>query len=320
MTVAACLILYSFVVAVLAQPLLVRLTHGGVAPGLGVAAWMAAIGSIALSWATAAALVVVELVRNGGRPARSLLGSCFASLHAVVSGRVGLVLQMTLLLLTVLAVLAFSVVVWRLGGRLRRMRSKTHGHAKMTRMVGHHVAGVDAVVLEASQPAAYCVAGRPSAIVVTTAALGALDRRQLDAVLAHERAHLTGRHLQILAVIRGLAASLPRISLFTVAEAEIARLLEMCADDRAARAHGSRTVLSGLIALSATSPLPSGAIGATGIAVLDRAERLASPASATDRTRVRTSLAAVSALIAIGPLATGLLAAAGVMLCGPIAM
>ena len=46
------------------------------------------------------------------------------------------------------------------------------------------------------EPAAYCVSGRPPAIVVTTAALGALDDRQLDAVVAHERAHLAGHHPQ----------------------------------------------------------------------------------------------------------------------------
>ncbi|QSE87696.1 M56 family metallopeptidase (plasmid) [Rhodococcus pseudokoreensis] len=319
MSVASCLLLYSFVVAVLTPPLLVRLTHGGVAPVLGVAAWMAAIGSVALSWAAAAAFVVAELASNGSAPGRSLLGSCVASLREVVSGRAGVALQVGLLLLAVLAVLAFAVVAWRLGDRLLRMRRSTHGHARMTRIVGRRIAGVDAVVLDAPERAAYCVAGRPNTIVVTTAALGALDRRQLDAVLAHERAHLTGRHLQLLAVIRGLAASLPRMTLFAVAETEVARLLEMCADDRAARTHGSRTVLGGLIALSAAGPLPSGALGATSIAVLDRAQRLATPPPHADRVRVRILLTAASALIAVGPLVTGLLAVSGVMLCGPLA-
>ncbi|MEV0947446.1 M56 family metallopeptidase [Rhodococcus sp. NPDC049939] len=320
MIVAFFLLLYSFVVAVLIPPLLIRLTHSGIAPGLGVAAWMAALGSVVLSWMAAATLVLVELVRDHGRPGQSALESCLASLHAVVSGRVGLVLQVTLLLLALMAVVAFATLIWKWSDRLRRMRSLTYGHARMTRMVGHHVAGVDAVVLEASQPAAYCVVGRPSAIVVTTAALGALDRRELDAVLAHERAHLAGRHLQVLAMIRGLASSLPWISLFTTAEAEVARLLEMCADDSAARTHGSHAVLSGLIAMSATSPLPSGAMGASGVAVLDRARRLAAPASPRDRMRARTSLAAASVLISIGPMATGLLAMSGVMLCGSMVM
>ncbi|AOW93601.1 hypothetical protein BFN03_15600 [Rhodococcus sp. WMMA185] len=320
MIVAASLLLYSFVVAVLAPPLLVRLTHRGVAPGLGVTAWVATIGAVVLSWAAAAAVFVVGLVYVRGHPGRSLFGNCPARLHAAVSGRVDLALQVTLTLLAVLAVLVFSAVMWRLGHRLGRMRSHTHGHARKIRMVGHQVSGVDAVVLEASQPDAYCVAGRPSAIVVTTAAIGVLDHRQLDAVLAHERAHLTGRHPQAIAVIRGLASSLPWISLFTVARAEVARLLEMCADDHAARAHGSRAVVSGLIAMSVTGPLTSRALGGLNTAVLDRAVRLASPASPADRMRARRSLAAVSAIISIGPLATGLLAVSGVMLCASMAV
>ena len=49
------------------------------------------------------------------------------------------------------------------------------------------------VVLDDPRPAAYCVAGRPAAIVVTSGALAVLDQPQLEAVLAHERAHLAQR-------------------------------------------------------------------------------------------------------------------------------
>ncbi|MBY6413313.1 M56 family metallopeptidase [Rhodococcus sp. BP-252] len=318
MSVATCLLLYSFVVAVLAPPLLVRLTHHGVAPRLGVTAWMAALGSVVLSWVAAGAVVAAELVLTGTQPGRALLGSCFATLRDVVSGRAGIAVQAGIVVLAVLAILAVSLVVGRLCRRLLRMRSSTHGHARMTRLVGRRVAGVDAVVLDVPERAAYCVAGRPNAIVVTSAALDALDRRQLDAVLAHERAHLTGRHLPLLALLRGLAASLPRMALFTLAETEVARLLEMCADDCAARTHGSRTVLTGLIALSGGAPLPAGAVGATSIAVLDRAQRLAAPSRPTERARTRALLTTATALIATGPLVTGLLAASGVMLCGPM--
>ncbi|WP_068163717.1 M56 family metallopeptidase [Rhodococcus phenolicus] len=318
MNVATCLLLYSFVVAVLAPPLLVRLTHRGVAPRLGVTAWMAALGSVVLSWVAAGAFVAAELVLTGAQPGRALLGSCFATLRDGVSGRAGIAVQAGIVLLSVLTILAVFLVAGRLCRRLLRMRSSTHGHARMTRIVGRRVAGVDAVVLDAPERAAYCVAGRPNAIVVTSAALDALDRPQLDAVLTHERAHLTGGHLPLLALLRGLAASLPRMALFTLAETEVARLLEMCADDCAARTHGSRTVLTGLIALSGGAPLPAGAVGATSIAVLDRAQRLASPSRPTDRARTRALLTAATALIATGPLVTGLLAASGVMLCGPM--
>jgi Zn-dependent protease with chaperone function len=46
----------------------------------------------------------------------------------------------------------------------------------------------------------YCVPGRLPTIVVTTGALAVLEPEQLAAVLAHERAHLAGRHHLLLAV------------------------------------------------------------------------------------------------------------------------
>ncbi|MGI8448167.1 MAG: M48 family metalloprotease [Streptosporangiaceae bacterium] len=54
------------------------------------------------------------------------------------------------------------------------------------------------MLLEDDRPAVYCVPARRR-IVFTTGALRRLDSPQLDAVLAHERAHLAGRrHLVII--------------------------------------------------------------------------------------------------------------------------
>ncbi|AWK76830.1 hypothetical protein CBI38_36110 (plasmid) [Rhodococcus oxybenzonivorans] len=316
MSVATCLMLYSVAVAVFGSPLLMRTTHGGIAPRLGVTAWVAAIASVVLSWTAAAVFLLFELVRTWNQPGWSVIGSCFSGLRDLVTGQAGMAVQVGLLVLSVLAVLAVSVVVWRLGRRVLRMRSRTHGHAQMARIIGRRVAGLDALIVEAPERAAYCVAGRPHAIVVTSAAMEALDGPQLEAVLAHERAHLTGRHHQLLAVLRALAASLPRVALFTIGAAEVARLLEMCADDDAVRAHGSRSLLEGLIALSGAGPIPGGALAATSIAVLDRAGRLASPPRPGELARMRIFITAVIVLIAVGPVVTGMLAATGMVMCG----
>jgi hypothetical protein len=116
----------------------------------------------------------------------------------------------------------------------------------------------------------------------------------------------------------GLATILPRVELVTLGAAQIARLLEMCADDAAARTHGPATVLGALLALSGAAPIPSGALGATGVGVLARATRLATPPRPAQRIRVRLTLAAVSTLLAIGPVLTVLLTASGVAMCGPV--
>ncbi|MDX5961867.1 M56 family metallopeptidase [Rhodococcus opacus] len=316
MSVAMCLLPYSVVVAVLGSPLLVRSTHGGIAPRLGVATWVAALASVVLSWAAAAVFLLLELVRTWNQPGWSVINSCFSGLRDLVSGRAGVAIQVGLLVLAVLAVLAVMVVVWRLGCRVLRMRSHTHGHAQRARIIGRRVAGLDALIVEAPERAAYCVAGRPHAIVVTSAAMDALDGPQLEAVLAHERAHLTGRHHQLLAVLRGLAASLPRMALFTIGAVEVARLLEMCADDDAVRAHGPRSLLEGLIALSGAGPIPGGALAATSIAVLDRAGRLASPPRPAELARMRTFMTAIIVLMAVGPVVTAMMASTGMVMCG----
>jgi Zn-dependent protease with chaperone function len=70
-----------------------------------------------------------------------------------------------------------------------------------------------------------------------------LDPEQLTAVLAHERAHLAGRHHLLLAITRSLAAVAPFVPIFARGTGEVARLAEMRADDAAAgRAGGEGRV------------------------------------------------------------------------------
>lgn len=318
MSVAACLLLYGVAAGVLAPRLLIRLTRGGVAPRLGVTAWLAAIGSVAGSWVAATGFLAEDMARNWNRPGNTVLGGCLALLRSAATGHQGVFVQTGLLVLTGLAAAAISVLTVRLGRSLVRARTSTHDHARTARLAGRRITGLDAVVLDAPQRVAYCVAGRPHTIVVTSAALDALDARHLEAVLAHERAHLTGHHHLLLALTRALAAILPRLDLFTAGATEVARLLEMCADDTAARRHGPATVLSALLTLSGAAPIPSGALGATGVGVVARARRLSSPAQPVRRLGVRLLLGTVAVSVTGGPVLVGLLAAAGYSLCGPM--
>ncbi|WP_252190424.1 MULTISPECIES: M56 family metallopeptidase [unclassified Rhodococcus (in: high G+C Gram-positive bacteria)] len=317
MSAAACFLLFSGLVAVLGPPVLRRLTHGGLAPCLGVIAWSAATASVVLSWSMAALLLVLDIPRYRTGPGGSLLGACLARLQASIGGA-----DTAFEVAGVAAATAVvSITVWitgRLAVGLMRLRIRTHGHARRARLIGHRVRGVDAVVIDNAERAAYCAAGRPHAVVITTAALAALDARQVQAVLAHERAHLAGHHAQILAVLRVLAASLPGMTLFTAGAVEVGRLLEMCADDSAARVHGSSTLLSGLIALCAPAQVPDGALGAGNIALLDRAGRLASPPRPAEKVRVRLLTAAVVAAVTVTPLALAALEVTGTMWCLPM--
>lgn len=315
MGVAVCLLLYSFAVAVIVPGLLVQLTRSGAAPWPAIVAWLTAIVSVLASWLVAAGLLVVALAQDWDQPGR-LASACFAAMRQVAAGGSGPLLQATLFALTAGATSAVVTLGWRLSRSVGRARALSHRHAASARMIGHRVAGLDAVVVDAPERVAYSVAGRPDTIVVTSAALDALDECYLDAVLAHERAHLTGRHHLIVALTRGLAATLPRVALFTVGARQIARLTEMAADDAAARRHGPDTVLGALLALSARAPVPSWAAAATGTDVLARAERLASPLVAGWPTRLM--LGAMTLLVVLVPLVVGMHAAIGFGLCNPM--
>lgn len=312
MSVAACLLLYSLVVLIVGPASLSRLTDAGHNPRLGAAAWITAIASVVVSWVAAVAFAIADFAHHWGHPG-AVLATCLATLRGLAAGTAGAAIQIGLWSLAGLGAIAVAVSAGRLLRTLGRMRSQTHGHASAVHLVGRRVRGLDALVLDAAEPAAYCVAGRPHAVVITTAALDTLSEPELAAILAHEQAHLDGHHPQIVAVARGLAATFPNLRLMTEGAHHIARLLEMCADDRAAGEHGRGPILGGLLALTGAAPIAAGALGATGVAVLARAERLAS-APRTDVARTAMTTAVIT-IAAGGPLASALVAVSGA-LCG----
>lgn len=272
---AVLLFAHALLMVLCATPMLRRVTRAGIAPGLGTAVWLAVLACVLGSVVTALALAMLVLV-----------GVLEASRPIPPAAFVATV---------VLAVLVVVAGV-RWVRALRRMRARADEHADALRLLGRRFdcdrLATDVVVLEADRPAAYCVAGRRGIVVVTSAAMAALDPVTLRAVLAHEAAHLDGRHPLLLTVVRGLAAAFPGLPgmrwCHTVAR-EVGRLLEMSADDAAARRHGVASVLSGLLTLSGA--VPSGALGASGQDVVARAERLA--AGSRRCLRVRISLCAI---------------------------
>jgi Zn-dependent protease with chaperone function len=129
-------------------------------------------------------------------------------------------------------------------------------------------------VLDDARPAAYCLPGRRHRIVLTSAALAALEPAALSAVIAHERAHVNQRHHLALGFAGALAAAFPRVRLFTTARTEVARLVELAADD-AACAHGDRLALAEGLLTVAGAGAPTVALAADGgTDAADRIRRL----------------------------------------------
>lgn len=252
---------------------LARLTGPGVSVRLGLAAWLGAIGSALV----AGGLGIQSLFRTIGADwpslSRALCRSVAGSACTPVVYRSALY-ELAVGAAAILVTAAAVVVAWRYGRRARRARNASRAHAQAALVTGRPLPGTGAVVLDDPRPVAYCVPGRPAAIVLTTGALALLDDAQLTAVLAHERAHLSGRHHAIVMAARALAAAVAGVPLFTRGAAEVARLAEMAADDAAARRAGRGTLAAALLAIGTGTAVPSALLAAASYAVPARVERL----------------------------------------------
>jgi Zn-dependent protease with chaperone function len=262
------LLAYAFCAGWCVPALLVPLTRRGVSVHAGLAAWLTAMASALAAVAVAAQFAFRTAAADWPQltraVCRSVAGSaCTPEVYGSVLYQVGvIVLAASLALAGVLA-------TWRYTSRVHRSTAQTRSHAQAALLVGHAIAGADGartVVLDDPRPAAYCVAGRPAAIVVTSGALAVLDPPQLAAVLAHEGAHLTHRHHTLATITRGLAAALPGVPLFTRGAAEVATLTEMAADDAAARTTGRPPLIAALIAIATGAAFPSAGVANAGIA------------------------------------------------------
>jgi Zn-dependent protease with chaperone function len=297
--------------------LLAPLTRRGVSVRAGLAAWLTAMASVLASAAVAIQFSFRTVAADWPQLTQALCrsvagGACTPAVYESFLYQAGVIVLAASLALAAVA------AAWRYGRRVRRSRSQTRSHARAALLVGRAIAGqARTVMLDDPRPAAYCVAGRPAAIVVTSGALAVLDPPQLRAVLAHESAHLAHRHHALATVTRGLAAAFPGVPLFTRGAAEVSRLTEMAADDTAARASGRPALVTALIAIatgaavSSTGSLgaavPAGAMAAAARAVPDRVERLLRPSSPASSAAVAAALTLTLALLAAAPPALTLL-------------
>lgn len=110
-------------------------------------------------------------------------------------------------------------------------------------------------VVPESTPMIYCVPGKGSArrIVVSTGAVDLLSDDQLEAALEHERAHLARSHHRTVLIAEVVAAALRLPRMLQHYPRAVRLLVELEADDRAARLHGAHTVASALLEISSAA-------------------------------------------------------------------
>lgn len=151
----------------------------------------------------------------------------------------------------------------RIGTRLRAARAR---HRELVDVLAEPDDGgrADGIrVLDHATPTAYCLPGRRSRVVLTQGALAALPDDQLDAVLAHERAHLRGRHDLLIEYFTVLHHSVPGPVRSPEALREVRLLVEALADRAAVRQSGPVTTARALMTL-AQGQAPEAGLGAGG--------------------------------------------------------
>ncbi len=163
----------------------------------------------------------------------------------------------------------------RVGTELRRLRRRHREQVDLVAARDRSSSGLR--LLDSEVPVAYCLPQmRGSRIVVTSGALSSLAPDEVDAVLAHERAHLRVRHDLVLEAFVVLQRAFPQIGSSRAALDEVGLLIEMAADRAAARVSG-RVAVARALAQLAQGRSPEGALGAGGAGLPTRVERLTDP-------------------------------------------
>jgi Zn-dependent protease with chaperone function len=294
-TVALVLVAYAACVGMLGPRVLARAGWSARAPLLAIVTYLAAGWSVVAAVGLAGLTLAVHATVLGGDLSQ-LIGACVHRLRATYGTPGGATVAG--LGLTMAGAVAARTALTATT-HLRAAGRQALRHAQTARLVGRPEPALGAVLVEHAQPAAYCVAGRQPTVILTTGAVQALDPGQLDAVLAHERAHLAGRHHRLLALARIGREVLPFLPLMRDAEQQVARLVELHADDAATRARDPRLLATALVVLAtAAGPAPALAAGATDS--VQRIHRLLGPAEPLGRAR-RQLLRAAAAALAVTP-------------------
>lgn len=270
MTSAALLFAYAFSAGTLGAGALHGAAWTRTAPRLAIVAWQALAASVLLAvWAGGLAMAVsIPHVRDD---LLDLFNLCADRLQVGYGSR-GRTPAAVIGLAAFLSLAARAV--WCTVRIVAADRHERTARITTLRMVALNDRLPGALVIEHAAPYAFCVGGRHRRVVVTTGLLDTLSTAELDAVLAHELAHLRQRHHLALLGCRALSAILsPILPAFRHMTVEARLLTELCADDSARSRVGSRPLRKALATL-ACLPAPTGALAASGNDVLTRLRRL----------------------------------------------
>jgi Zn-dependent protease with chaperone function len=281
-------------------------------PHFGVLAWQAVSFTALLSVALAGSTLIVPS-SDLGHGLASFLRACVYTLQAAYATPTQFPSVLGGTVLTVAATL--WPAGWVCGQLVTARRDRRRARDALVLVAREDVA-LGATLVDADIAAVYCLPGRRGGVVLTTAAVQALDHDELAAVMAHERAHLRERHHVVVAAACGLARTFPGVPLFSTAAREVARLVELRADDVAARDTDEVSVAAALVALAGMRA-PQAALAAAQTAAAARVRRLLQPVTPVGLTRRLVVVSALAVVTSAPALLTAYptLAAAGADIC-----
>lgn len=160
----------------------------------------------------------------------------------------------------------FRLLSGLLASALAAMRTRRRHRRVLDLVAGRNLLLRGTHIVEDDVPVAYCLPGvRPSdaRVVVSRGVLTALDDEELQAVLAHERAHLAQRHDLVVLPFDALGSTFPWLPPVRCAERQVRLLVEVLADRRAAAQHGPRVLARALAKVAGGLP-PAVGLGAQG--------------------------------------------------------
>ncbi len=269
-------------------------------PRLGILVWLTALLSTVTALVLAAAVVALD-----NFPVRDLITDAISSC-LVILNHYSSISPVALIGL----VLVVGGLVWLASTAAhlaRTTRSTRRSHRKTLSIVGRH-GRLGVTVIDHPSVNVYCVPGEGGRVVATTGALAALSACELAAVVAHERAHLSGRHHLITATMQFLSASFPFLPSVHAARRSVAFLVERIADEAACRVVERHSLATALMTVGSATAPPA-ALGAGGHHTVQRVHILLAPTGGTFRSSV-AGWTAVVFLVAV-PLALTTTALAG---------
>lgn len=272
MTMALTFLLGAFVIATLMPRPLRRLASNGVPPVVALTGWLGSMAAVVFFVLSAAAIMMWP----NHAPAEGITEvavRCFTTFQHALQPWVGESLAGA-------GIALLSVGALRMTGVARRQR-RSHSrvlnyHRDVVAVIARtEPASADVYWLDHPTPIAYSVDGRPGFVVATKGLKQCLTDTQRDAVLAHERAHLRGRHHSLVNVCELFARVFPRVPLFVAAPGSVRALVEFAADERAARATSADAMRTALTAVCpSVVPHPAGTLALAADDVAIRLRRL----------------------------------------------